>query len=113
MKLSLIVICLLAITGCAVGTGPEPEPQEPEVEVYQKVPTPKPPAPPPVEEEDNSHCKVYSYWINNCLVTKVYCDGQLKDMDVKCKNPRPLFPWEYIPDPAPYEANHVGRRESN
>jgi len=62
-------------------------------------------ASPPKEDDsqttDSRNCFTYSYWVNNCLVSKVYCDDQLVDVDVKCTLGRPLFPWEYIPDPPP------------
>lgn len=101
-KLSLIAVgCFLV--GCAHGVEPEPDPT-PQTTVETNIPIPKP-APvesssPPEEEHD---CVVDSYWVNNCLVTKVYCDGKLVDADVRCTLGRPLFPWEYIPDPPPYD----------
>lgn len=105
MKLSLIAACCL-IVGCA--TGVEPEDTEPQTPVVTKVPTPKPvepqPEPTPTHENDYN-CQVESYWVDNCLVTKAYCDGKLVDVDIKCTLGRPLFPWEYIPDP-PYDRNN-------
>jgi hypothetical protein len=92
------------MVGCAHGVDPEPD-TTPQTEVEENIPAPRPA---PVETysppEDDRDCQVDSYWVNTCLVTKVYCDGKLVRMDVKCTRDRPLFPWEYIPDPPPYDS---------
>lgn len=99
MKLSLIAVTMVLV-GCATGVAPE-EDTQPHVEIAPPAPRPLPvPTVPDAEvSRDDRDCEVNSYWVNNCLVTKVYCEGELVDVDVKCHVGRPLFPWEYIPDP--------------
>ena len=101
MKLSLISLILF---GCLLGCGDASESNTETEETVESVPPPpkQKPAPPiPSDESSQDDCEVYSYWVNNCLVTKVYCNGELKDLDIKCRVDRKLFPWEYIPDPPP------------
>lgn len=103
MKLSLISFILF---GCLLGCGDASESNiEPEDTVESVPPPPKqkpaPPTPSEAPSQDGPDCEVESHWVNNCLVTKVVCDGKLKDLDVKCRVDHELFPWEYIPDPPP------------
>ncbi len=92
----------MLLVGCAHGV--EDPISEPEIEVNQKIPTPRPPAPPVEDAEPSaSNSKVYSEWIGNCLVTKVYCDRKLKDLDVMCKSGELEMPWKWLPDPPPYD----------
>ncbi len=105
MKLSLIAACCLLI-GCAHGVESETD-STPQTEVVTDIPAPKP-APPPQEEsspsiENDSNCIVKSYWVQNCLVVEIHCEGKLPQIEVACGPERRLFPWEYIPDPPPYD----------
>lgn len=109
MKLSLVVAALL-LCSCAVGVS-DPLPDEPAT--YSSHPKPPAPKAPDADAQPDpdSHCQVYSEWINDCLVTKVYCDGVLKDLDIKCSRGRPLWPWEYIPDPPPPWVDDQSKRK--
>ena len=101
MKQASLIIVGCFLVGCAHGVDPEPVP------IPETVITVDPPTPPPQTVESDTptedNCYSDSYWVNHCLVTKRYCDGELERVDVKCNVGRPLLPWEYIPDPAPYQ----------
>lgn len=98
--LALITFGAAFLLACAEGVV-DPLPLE---EVEPQKQSPSPPSSTP-ESDSQSDCTVYCYKINNCYVTKVYCQDFLKRMDVSCDRGRELFPWEYIPDP-PYNSRN-------
>lgn len=104
------VILALLLCSCASGVEPEESIVEPDTGTFTPV-KPSPVVEDSSSEESPRKCVVKSTQVNNCILTQVWCVGedggyQLEDQDVSCFNPRPLFPWEYIPDPPPYRHNH-------
>ena len=84
------------LCSCAAGSDPPPA-----SELIGDKPAPQRPAPIEQEEATQSDCHVDRHAVNNCLVTVVICNDEIKSVEVKCDRGRKLFPWEYIPDPQP------------
>jgi len=104
MKLSLIAVCMLAVVGCASGEV-DPVEDPPVVVVAPKIPKPTAPAVPVEEDTDAAppiKCVINDYWVGDCHVLKIYCEGKPVQVEVYCGPGRKLWPWEIIPDP-PYD----------
>lgn len=103
MKLSLIAVSLCLI-GCAHGVEPDST-SEPEVSIERKIPAPKPVPPQDSSESDagtSINCFIDDYWVGNCYVVKIKCEGKLTQTEVACQG-EPLWPWERDPYPPPYD----------
>jgi hypothetical protein len=83
----------MLLCSCATGSeAPTLELDEPELQRE---------ALPSQNKNDISQCRIDYRLISGCIIATLICFDEIKDIEIKCDRGRKLFPWEYIPDPAP------------
>lgn len=109
MKLSVIIVSLIALAGCATGNSLPEEPvvdsdvnEDPEPTVVSGNRNSSSSSGGEVTDALDEGCYRVHQWWGDCLIQATVCPGVLTKPFIRClPPPEPMLPGDYIPDPPP------------